>query len=62
MHYQAANWAGITVEKFDSMDMWDQAEIIAGYLTEGRIEEVQMHASKPSRQPAAIDPFEGEEE
>ena len=59
---QAAKWAGYSIAQFDGLSMWQQAEAVAGYLTDGRSEAVQSHRSRPRSQPAA-NPFgENDEE
>lgn len=53
---QAARWAGYSITQFDDLDVLLQAEVMAGYLTDGRIEAVQSHRNRPKSQ-AAANPF-----
>ena len=59
---QAARAHGYTPEQFDRLSMWGQAEAVAAYLTQGRIDEVQAHRARKAQKSAdGVDPFENED-
>lgn len=58
---QAAKWGGYTVTEFDKLDVWAQAEVMAGYLAESRLEAVMNHRSRQQSPQGAYDPFANEE-
>lgn len=59
---QAARANGYTITEYDNLDMWTQAEVLASYLTQGRIEEVQAYrAKRQAKSTEGVDPFETED-